>query len=106
MTKITELRELGAGDLERRESELADQLFRLRLQHSMGQQEAAGKLQEGRRDLARVAVRRRPPGTIRCGLDLCFFRGLRHHLPRHDEEFLCRLFLRIRTAGGATVFLR
>ena len=54
MTKITELRELGAGDLERRERELADQLFRLRLQLSMGQQEAAGKLQEGRRDLARV----------------------------------------------------
>ena len=54
MTKITELRELGSGDLERRESELAEQLFRLRLQHSMGQQEAAGKLQEGRRDLARI----------------------------------------------------
>ena len=54
MTKITEFRELGVGDLERRESELAEQLFRLRLQHSMGQEEAAGKLREGRRDLARV----------------------------------------------------
>ena len=54
MTKIGELRELGIADLERRESELAEQLFRLRLQKSMGQQEAARKLQESRRDLARV----------------------------------------------------
>ncbi len=54
MTKIEELRELGVADLEQRESELAEQLFRLRLQKSMGQQEAVGKLQESRRDLARV----------------------------------------------------
>ncbi len=54
MTKIAELREVGVADLEQRESELAEQLFRLRLQKSMGQQEAAGKLQESRRDLARV----------------------------------------------------
>ncbi len=54
MTKIGELRELGVADLEQRESELAEQLFRLRLQKSMGQQEAVGKLQESRRDLARV----------------------------------------------------
>ncbi len=43
MTKIGELRELGVADLERRESELAEQLFRLRLQKSMGQQEAADR---------------------------------------------------------------
>ncbi len=54
MTKIGELRELGVADLEQRESELSEQLFRVRLQKSMGQQEAAGKLQESRRDLARV----------------------------------------------------
>ena len=54
MTKISDLRELGVEDLKQRESELAEQLFRLRLQKSMGQQEAAGKLQENRRDLARV----------------------------------------------------
>ena len=54
MTKIGELRELGVADLEQRERELAEQLFRVRLQKSMGQQEAAGKLQESRRDLARV----------------------------------------------------
>ena len=54
MTKIAELRELGAADLEQRERALAEQLFRLRLQKSMGQEEAAGKLQQTRRDLARV----------------------------------------------------
>ena len=54
MTKIADLRELGLPDLERREDELAEAIFRLRLQHSMGQQEAARKLTESRRDLARV----------------------------------------------------
>ena len=54
MTSMTELRELGVSDLEQRERDLADQLFRLRLQKSMGQQEAANKLRQTRRDLARV----------------------------------------------------
>ena len=54
MTKIAELRELGVADLEQREHELSEQLFRLRLQKSMGQQDAAGKLPESRHDLARV----------------------------------------------------
>ena len=54
MTSITELRELGVSDLEQRERELAEELFRLRLQKSMGQQEAANKLRGTRRDLARV----------------------------------------------------
>ncbi|MDA1093756.1 MAG: 50S ribosomal protein L29 [Acidobacteria bacterium] len=54
MTKVAELRELAVGDLARREGELAEEIFRLRLQHSMGQQEAARKLTESRRDLARV----------------------------------------------------
>ena len=54
MTPITELRELGVSDLEQRERELAEELFRLRLQKSMGQQEAANKLRRTRRDLARV----------------------------------------------------
>ncbi len=54
MTKIAELRELGVSALEQREQELAEELFRLRLQHSMGQQEASGKLKESRRDRARI----------------------------------------------------
>ena len=54
MTTTAELRELGASELEQRERELEEQVFRLRLQKSMGQQEAAGKVQQTRRDLARV----------------------------------------------------
>jgi len=54
MTAIGELRELGVSNLEQRERELAEQLFRLRLQKFMGQQEAAGKLKDTRRDLARI----------------------------------------------------
>ena len=52
--KIGECRELGAEELKQREKDLDDQLFRLRIQKSMGQLEAAGKLKSLRRDRARV----------------------------------------------------
>ena len=52
--KVAEVRELSVDDLRAREKDLADQLFRLRIQKSMGQIEAAGKLKALRRDLARV----------------------------------------------------
>ena len=52
--KIGEFRDLGAEELKQREKDLDDQLFRLRIQKSMGQLEAAGKLKALRRDLARV----------------------------------------------------
>ena len=52
--KATELRELGAEELGTRERELADQLFRLRIQKAMGQLEAPDRLRTLRRDLARV----------------------------------------------------
>jgi len=54
MTKFVELRDLGVEDLGQRERDLAEQVFRLRLQKSMGQKEAAGKVKDTRRDLARV----------------------------------------------------
>ena len=41
--KIGEFRDLGADELKQREKDLADQLFRLRIQKSMGQLEAGGK---------------------------------------------------------------
>ena len=44
MTKALELRELNEQDLRNRERDLDDQLFRLRIQKSMGQLEAAHKL--------------------------------------------------------------
>ena len=52
--KAGEFRELSLDDLHAREKELDDQLFRLRIQKSMGQLEAAHKLKALRRDLARV----------------------------------------------------
>ena len=52
--KVTEVRDLAVDDLRQREQELDDQLFRLRIQKSMGQIEAAQKLKALRRDLARV----------------------------------------------------
>ena len=52
--KVTEVRDLAIDELRQREKELDDQLFRLRIQKSMGQIEAAQKLKTMRRDLARV----------------------------------------------------
>ena len=54
MNKAAELRELGADELGTRERDLTDQLFRLRIQKSMGQLEAPGKMKVVRRDLARI----------------------------------------------------
>jgi large subunit ribosomal protein L29 len=54
--KVGEFRDLGAEELRQREKDLDDQLFRLRIQKSMGQIEAAGKLKVLRRDLARVKM--------------------------------------------------
>jgi large subunit ribosomal protein L29 len=52
--KATELRELGDEDLSAKERDLADQLFRMRIQKSMGQLETPDKLRTIRRDLARI----------------------------------------------------
>jgi large subunit ribosomal protein L29 len=52
--KAAELRDLGAEELGTRERELADQLFRLRIQKAMGQLETPDKLRTIRRDLARI----------------------------------------------------
>jgi large subunit ribosomal protein L29 len=52
--KAAEVRELGVDELRVREKELDDELFRLRIQKSMGQLEAPLKLRQLRRDLARI----------------------------------------------------
>jgi large subunit ribosomal protein L29 len=52
--KVTECRDLAVDELRQREKDMDDQLFRLRIQKSMGQLEAAHKLKTVRRDLARV----------------------------------------------------
>ena len=52
--KVGEIRELTVDDLRAREKDLGDQLFRLRIQKSMGQLEAPLKVRLVRRDLAKV----------------------------------------------------
>jgi large subunit ribosomal protein L29 len=54
MARIAEFRDLSADDLRTKEKELDDQLFRLRIQKSMGQLEAPLKVRTVRRDLARI----------------------------------------------------
>ena len=52
--KVEEIRELGVDELRTREKDLDDQLFRLRIQKSMGQLEAPAKVRDVRKDLARI----------------------------------------------------
>ena len=52
--KPSQFRELGPDELQVKEKELSEQLFRLRVQKSIGQLENAIKLREIRRDIARV----------------------------------------------------
>ena len=52
--KAAEVRDLGVDELGARERELTDQLFRMRIQKSMGQLESPEKIRTVRRDLARV----------------------------------------------------
>jgi large subunit ribosomal protein L29 len=52
--KVAEVRDLAVDELRQREKDLDDQLFRLRIQKSMGQVEAAQKAKTLRRDLARI----------------------------------------------------
>jgi large subunit ribosomal protein L29 len=55
MPKKTEkLRDQDTAELNQRENELAEQVFRLRFQLSTGQAEAVTKLRTARKDLARV----------------------------------------------------
>ena len=52
--KAAELRDLGVDELGAKERELVDQLFRLRIQKSMGQLDVPDKVRTVRRDLARI----------------------------------------------------
>jgi large subunit ribosomal protein L29 len=52
--KAVELREMDSDELRLKVKELDDQLFRMRIQKSMGQLEAPAKIRSVRRDLARV----------------------------------------------------
>jgi large subunit ribosomal protein L29 len=61
--QLSELRGLPAEDLQRRAHDLDDQVFRLRLQKSMGQTESGNKMRPLRRELARVRTVLREKGV-------------------------------------------
>ncbi len=52
--KPSEFRELSVDELDTKETELKDQLFKLKFQHAVGQLENTMKLKDIKRDLARI----------------------------------------------------
>jgi large subunit ribosomal protein L29 len=52
--KADKIREMSPEELQGKEKELHEQLFRLRFQKSIGQLDNALKIRETRRDIARV----------------------------------------------------
>jgi large subunit ribosomal protein L29 len=52
--KAEKIRELSTAELQAKEKELQEQLFRLRLQKSVGQVDNPGKIKDARREIARV----------------------------------------------------
>ena len=52
--KAVELRDLDVESLRAKTQEIDDQLFRMRIQKSMGQLEAPGKMRSIRRERARI----------------------------------------------------
>jgi large subunit ribosomal protein L29 len=52
--KADKVREMGLEELRTKERDLQEQLFRLRVQKSIGQLDNAIKLRQTRRDIARV----------------------------------------------------
>jgi large subunit ribosomal protein L29 len=60
--QLSDLRGLSADDLRQRARDLDDQVFRLRIQRSMGQAEAGNKVRPLRKELARVRTVLREKG--------------------------------------------
>ena len=61
--QLNELRGLSPDDLRQRAKDLDDQVFRLRIQRSMGQAESGNKIRPLRRELARVKTVLREKGV-------------------------------------------
>ena len=59
---LTDLRGMTGEDLQRRARDLEEQVFRLRIQKSMGQGDAGNKIRPLRRELARVKTVLREKG--------------------------------------------
>jgi len=57
--KIKEIRDLNMDELNQKEREAVEELFRLRLRHSTGQLDSSASLNRVRRDIARIKTVRR-----------------------------------------------
>jgi large subunit ribosomal protein L29 len=57
--KSTRFRDMSEDELRREETEIVEQLFKLRFQFAVGQAEQPQKIRSARRDLARVKTRLR-----------------------------------------------
>jgi len=60
--KMRELKELSADELQAKEADLRDQLFKLRFQKSLGQLENPMKLKNVKKDIARIKTLMNRPG--------------------------------------------
>ena len=60
---MTDMRGLTVPDLQKRARDLEDQVFRLRVQSSMGQGESGNKIRPLRRELARLKTVIREKGS-------------------------------------------
>lgn len=54
--KISEIRGLGINELQSKNKELSEELFRLKIRHAGGQLESTASLGRIRRDIARIAT--------------------------------------------------
>jgi large subunit ribosomal protein L29 len=52
--KIKDIRDLGSDELQQKDRELAEELFKLRIRHASGQLESPSTLGKVRKDIARV----------------------------------------------------
>jgi large subunit ribosomal protein L29 len=52
--KIKEIRDLGINELNQKNSEIHEELFRLKIRHASGQLESPASLGRLRRDIARI----------------------------------------------------
>ncbi|OPY86731.1 MAG: 50S ribosomal protein L29 [Smithella sp. PtaU1.Bin162] len=52
--KIKEIRNLGISELKQKNSELVEEIFRLRIRHASGQLESTATLGRLRKDIARI----------------------------------------------------
>jgi large subunit ribosomal protein L29 len=55
--EVEKLSDMNQSELENKQRDLAEQIFRLRFQLSTGQAEGLKRLREAKRDLARVKTR-------------------------------------------------